>query len=137
MAEAYVLDAWAVMAFLQKKQPAATRVRALLLEAQNGTARLFISLINLGEVYYSIGKGQGQKTADETLAQLRLLPIEILPADNESVLAAARLKMKYALSYADAFAAQCAQQLGAVLVTGDPELIALKSKVKLEKLRRD
>ncbi|RME35826.1 MAG: hypothetical protein D6793_06790, partial [Thermoflexia bacterium] len=49
---------------------------------------------------------------------------------------AARLKMRYAISYADAFAAVLAQELGAVLVSGDPELVALQGEISLERLER-
>jgi len=44
--------------------------------------------------------------------------------------------MRYAISYADAFAAALAQELGAVLVSGDPELGALRDEIVLERLER-
>jgi predicted nucleic acid-binding protein len=111
-------------------------VRQLVQEAQNQVVRLFVSIINLGEVYYRIGKTRGQDQADETLEELRRLPITILSAENESVWAAARLKINRLMSYADAFAATAARQLGAILVTGDPELMKLEDELRLEKLSR-
>jgi len=45
-------------------------------------------------------------------------------------------KMRHAISNADAFAATTAEKLNTVLVTGDPELIALKDKLKLAALER-
>ena len=136
MNESYVLDAWAFLAFLQKEEPAGSRVRQLVLDAQNQTARLFASIINLGEVYYRIGKTRGQTLADETLEELQKLPVMILSAGDEVVLSAARLKISHAVSYADAFAAVAARQLDAVLVTGDPELLKLEGWLRLEKLSR-
>jgi uncharacterized protein len=136
MSNDYVLDAWAILAFLQGEEPAATRVREVIEGAQEGTVRLFISIVNVGEVYYRIGKLRGSKEADATLKDLSLLPIEVLSADDDTVLAAARLKMEHVLSYADAFAAVTAQQKDATLLTGDPELLDLKRVVKIEKLRR-
>lgn len=136
MSSDFVLDAWAVLAFLQGEEPAASRVRNVIEGAQEGTARLFISIINLGEVYYRIGKLRTPKEADTVLKDLSLLPLEIISAEDDMVLAAARLKMIHILSYADAFAAVTAQQKDAILLTGDPELLALKRVVKIERLRR-
>ncbi|HLO28142.1 MAG TPA: type II toxin-antitoxin system VapC family toxin [Anaerolineales bacterium] len=136
MSKDFVLDAWALLAFLQGEEPAATRVRAVIEGAQEGTVRLFISIINIGEVYYRVGKTHSQKEADSALTDLYLLPMEVISADDDTVLAAARLKMTHLLSYADAFAAVTAQQKDATLLTGDPELLDLKRVVKIEKLRR-
>ncbi|MBI5526464.1 MAG: type II toxin-antitoxin system VapC family toxin [Deltaproteobacteria bacterium] len=132
-----VLDAWALLAYLQHEEPAATRVVEVLREAQSKRAELFASIINVGEVYYSVGRRHGLETADETLEELRLLPITIVRADQDTVLNAARLKMKHSLSYADAFAAATANALKATLMTGDPELIEMHRVVKVETLTRD
>jgi len=136
MSKDFVLDAWAVLAFLQGEEPAASRVREVIEGAQDGTARLFVSIVNVGEVYYRVGKRRSPKEADSMLMDLYLLPMEIIPADDDTVLAAARLKMAHVLSYADAFAAVTAQQKDAILLTGDPELLEMKRVVKVEKLRR-
>ncbi|MCS7260519.1 MAG: type II toxin-antitoxin system VapC family toxin [Anaerolineae bacterium] len=130
-----VLDAWAVLALLQGEEPAAARVKTLLEEAERGTHALFISLINLGEVFYRVGKVKGEPAAWETLAALRRLSLTIVPATEEVVLAAARLKIYHPISYADAFAAATAESLDAVLATGDPELEQLSERIRLEKLR--
>jgi predicted nucleic acid-binding protein len=127
MIPAYLLDAWAFLALLQKEEPAAARIYKLLQEAEFQKSRLFLSIINLGEIYYSLGKTKGRKEADETLKTIYRLPITILPATEESVLAAAALKIDYAISYADAFAAAEAKKLGVTLVTGDPELFQLQA----------
>lgn len=136
MSDSFVLDAWAILAFLQGEEPAASRVREVIEDAQEGTVRLSASIVNIGEVYYRVGKMRNQKEADSVLKDLFLLPIEIVSADDDTVLEAARLKMKHVLSYADAFAAVTAQQKDAILLTGDPELLSLKRSVKIEKLRR-
>ena len=44
--------------------------------------------------------------------------------------------MQYAISYADAFAAPAADELGASLVTGDPELDQVGDRIQIEKLER-
>ena len=42
----FVLDAWAILALLQKEEPAASRVKELLEGAEEGKADLFISIIS-------------------------------------------------------------------------------------------
>ena len=132
----FVLDAWAVLAFLQKEEPAASRVKQLLEETWEGYNEFFMSMINLGEVYYRIGKMKGEREAEETLKDIRRLPLTIVPVTEGMVFAAARLKMTYPISYVDAFAAAAAEELNAILVTGDPELGQLEHLIQIEKLER-
>jgi len=126
-----VLDAWAILALLQKEEPAASRVKELLELAQQGEAELSISIINLGEVIYRVGKVKGEVQAAQTLDDIRRLPLMVVSASDEAVFGAVNLKMRHAISYADAFAAATAEQQGAVLVTGDPELVQLARDVNL------
>jgi predicted nucleic acid-binding protein len=121
---------------LQKEEPAATRVIELLGEAQGERVKLAISVINLGEVVYRVGKVSGESAAWETLAELQRLPMDVLSVEDDLVWRAAGWKMRHTLSYADAFAAAAAERLGAVLVTGDPELTRLTEGVRIERLTR-
>jgi len=57
----------------------------------------------------------------EVLASIRQLPINILPADEQTVLDAAHIKANHAISYADSFVVVAAMSEGAVILTGDPE----------------
>lgn len=136
MIERYILDSWAVMAFFQNEEPAADRVEQLFRGAQTPQMRLFMSIINLGEVYYQIGRRRGQVEAEKRITRIRALPIVLLPVSDEYVFAAARFKMNYKMSYADAFAAAAAEQEGAILVTGDAELWQLEGVIQVEKLHR-
>ena len=133
----YVLDAWAIIAYLQKEEPAATWVRALFKHAKDGSdIEIHASVINLGEVYYRIAKRRSEAQASRTLALLRRLSIRTMSATDERVYAAARFKGRFALSYADAFACTTAQELDAILVTGDPEMFCLSDILRLEILTR-
>ncbi len=136
MSSRIVLDAWAIIALLQGEEPAAARVNQLLKQASSQETLLHISIINLGEVLYRVGKTRGETQAWETLEQLRQLPIEIVQATEENVLAAATFKMRHPVSYADAFAAAIALQYDATLATGDPELLRLRALLPIEKLER-
>ncbi|TAK31135.1 MAG: type II toxin-antitoxin system VapC family toxin [Chloroflexota bacterium] len=136
MGDDYVLDAWCLLALLQAEEPAASRVKQLLEAAGNQRTRLSMSMVNLGEVYYRVGRVKGRDKAEKTLESIRRLPLTFLSATDERVLSAAEFKMDHAISYADAFAAATAKERKAILVTGDPELMRLEADVQIEKLHR-
>ena len=56
MSKQYVLDSWALLALLQGEEPAAARVKEILIEGERQQAALLISIMNLGEVYYRVGR---------------------------------------------------------------------------------
>lgn len=126
MTRVSVLDAWAILALLQAEEPAASRVRSLLAsyELGDGERRPCMSVMNLGEVYYRVGRSRSLEAAESVLRLLHDLPIRFMPATDARVLAAARIKSRLALSYADAFAAALAAEVDGTLLTGDPELVA-------------
>lgn len=133
----YVLDAWAILAFLQKEEPAATRMHTLLRQGNaSSEVELYASVLNLGEVHYRIAKKRGMRDADQALSLLRRLPVQVITATDDRVYAAARFKGQYAVSYADAFACTASQELDAILVTGDPEMISLPTVLNIETLTR-
>ena len=119
-ARGYVLDSFALLAYFEDELGAET-VENLLRQAQKQTITLYLSLINLGEVYYITQRERGQDKAIETLALIDQLSIQQQPVDRALVLTAASLKANHAISYADAFAVGLAQQLRLPAVTGDPE----------------
>ncbi|MCA9992701.1 MAG: type II toxin-antitoxin system VapC family toxin [Ardenticatenaceae bacterium] len=136
MKASFVLDAWALLALLQQEEPAASRVRQLIESAYEDEIMLFVSIINLGEVVYRVGKVKGEEDAWETYAQIQQLPLTILSVTDEVVLAAVGYKIRHSISYADAFAAVTSQRQQAILLTGDPELVRLQGIIRLEQLVR-
>ena len=108
----------------------------MLEQARRGEANLSISIVNLGEVSYRVGKVRGEEEAKTTLDQLRQLALTVVSATDAIVLAAATLKMRHPISYANAFAVATAASAKAILVTGDPELDALVASHRIEKLSR-
>lgn len=132
-----ILDAWALLALLQREEPAASKVKSLVQQAQEErNLDLFVSVINLGEVYYRVGRKEGAIVAQETLEELRNLGFTILSATERRVFQAADLKRQYAISYADAFAVAAADEQKGILVTGDPELIQLDGVIQVDALSR-
>ena len=132
-ASAYVLDSFAVLAYLAA-EAGMPRVREVLRDASAGRCSVYLSLINLGEVAYIVERERGLARAQETLGLIDQLPIQILPASREVVMAAAHVKAEYPMAYADAFAVVAAQNLDAVILTGDPEFDAVKELVHVERI---
>lgn len=127
----YVLDSYALLAHFQGEDKSGLVVK-LLTGAQQGKYILLLSMINLGEVCYLVERRRGVREVHLVLAAIDSLPIVVLAADREMVLAAAHLKANYPISYADAFAAAVAQLHSAILVTGDPEFKAVEGLIRVE-----
>jgi ribonuclease VapC len=87
--------------------------------------------VNVGEVYYCLAKSHSTQRAEAFLLALPKLPIRFLSNSYDQVLAAARLKAQFPISYADAFAVASAQREKATLVTGDPEFRAVEHLVSI------
>ncbi len=124
----YVLDSYALLAYFQA-EPGGERVRQLLKEAYVGRSEVFLSVINLGEIYYIVARRRGRDAAISLVEDLSRLPVDVVDAGTKRVLAAADIKAQHRVSYADAFAAATAEELTATLVTGDPEMKEVESRV--------
>lgn len=127
----FILDSFALLAYLGG-ETGQDRVRELLSAASNGETRTLMSLINLGEIAYITERERGLVKAQEALALIEQLPIEILPVDRQTVLSAAHLKANYPVAYADAFAIASAQAHGGIVLTGDPEFAAVSGIIQVE-----
>lgn len=119
--ERYVLDSYAVVAWLQG-EPKSQVVVNLLEQASSGGTELFISVVNLGEVLYMTERKRSLPDAHLALATIDCLPIKQEDATRELALLAAHYKANHRMSFADAFAVALAERRRAKLVTGDPEM---------------
>ena len=131
MAPRFVLDSFGVMALLQD-EPGAAKMQELLEAGSKGECELYISVVNLGEVLYLLENRRGIDAAHEALAFIEQSPIRTAHVDRSLALLAARLKAATGIGYADCFAAALAQQLNAVLVTGDPDFQQVEDTVPVE-----
>lgn len=136
-ASAYALDSFALLAYLEG-ETGRPRVKELMSGAQSGKCSLYLSLINLGEVLYITEREHSLVLAQRALAAIDQLPLQIVPASRAAVLAAAHIKARYPISYADAFAVVTAQDCQCVLLTGDPEFhsVAADGLIAVEWLPR-
>jgi ribonuclease VapC len=116
----YVLDSFALLAYFEG-EAAMSRVRSVLEGANAQRHTVYLSLINLGEALYITERERGLVAARRTLGAVDQLPLELVPVSRTTVLAAAHVKARFPISYADAFAAVAARDCGGVVLTGDPE----------------
>ena len=125
--KAVVFDSYALIAFFRQEE-GYEAVRELLVKMASGETEGFITTVNVGEVYYMISRKSGPKNAATALDALLKFPLQIVDADLKLTMEAAGLKAKYALSYADAFAAALTITKKATLITGDAEFESLKGE---------
>jgi predicted nucleic acid-binding protein len=136
-----VLDSWAVLAWLQGEAQGEVvrdfigwlegdeeaKKRAQYLVGKNvEKLHITINIINLGEIFYILGRRESEQEAKNTINELRTTAIEVLSATDPLVFDATSFKISHAIAYADAFALATAKAQKGTLVTGDPELKNLK-----------
>ena len=126
----FVLDSHALLAYFEGEASGAL-VRTLIREAEQRRVRLYVSLINWGEVFYIVCREKGEVAAHEVMARLDILPITLRSVDRRLVQVAAMLKAAHPIAYADAFAAATANLLAVPVVTGDPEFRCLQPDTKV------
>ena len=126
----FVLDSHALLAYFEG-EPSGALVRTLIGEAEQRRLRLYLSLINWGELYYIVRREKGEVAAHEVIARLDILPISLRGVDRGLVHAAAMLKAAHPIAYADAFAAATANSLNVPVVTGEPEFRCLEPETKV------
>lgn len=129
-AKAYVLDTWAVIAFLAD-EPSGEQVEELIAIAHEEQIPIYMSVVNVGEVWYTLAREISEKEADTGIKMLGDLRIQFENVDWELTQEAARFKSQNKMSYADAFAAALAKIKKADLITGDNEFKPLDGEIKI------
>jgi predicted nucleic acid-binding protein len=129
--ECFVLDTSALLAFMTAEKGAEV-IEGIL----NGKGnRIYLPWPVVFEVYYLTKRSRGEADADRRYALISELPATILwRTDEPEVLAAARLKAQFRISFADAIIAAAAVQLDAILVHKDPEYEHLGKQIRLKRL---
>jgi predicted nucleic acid-binding protein len=129
----YILDACALIAFVNEETGEGyEEVDALLTRAAAGEITLYISVVNLVEVYYHCIKKDGEETAEKIMNDVEKLPVTVV--DSASYLVsyiAPRLKASYPISLGDAFLCATAASLSAVIVTKDREIEVVEQGERL------
>lgn len=129
--DCFVLDTSALLAFMTGED-GADQVEKILLGKEN---RAFIPWVVLFEVYYITKRTRGEKEADRRFVLIKELPASILwQMEEPDVLASARIKAQFRISFADSIIAATAFRLDAILVHKDPEYERLSGMIKLRSL---
>lgn len=119
-----------MIAFLTEEEGFAI-VADLFEQCAEGNRNAYMSVINLGEVYYHALRTGGEKKADVAMELIKMLPIAIIDVGRDLTLQAARYKAFHKMSYADAFAAALTKLKKASLYTGDKEFKVLENEIKI------
>jgi predicted nucleic acid-binding protein len=106
-------------------------VEELLSKAAEAKRPLLMSVVNWGEVYYSIWRAHGEEAANTKLRETAQLPVDLMDVDAGLARLAASLKAQHNLPYADCFAAALAQTRNAALVTTDKDFECVASVLKI------
>jgi ribonuclease VapC len=130
----YVLDSSALITFFEDR-PGADKVEELLAKAAEDKRPLAMSVVNWGEVYYSVWRARGEKAAAAKVHEVAQLPIEIVGVDMELGKLVGLLKAEPNLPYADCFAAPLAQARKATLVTSDKDFERVGTALRILWLR--
>ncbi len=129
-AKAYVLDTWAVIAFLED-EPSGVQVEDLIATAHEEQIPIYMSVVNVGEVWYTIAREVSEEEANASVKVLHDLRIQFENVDWTLTQEAARIKSQNKMSYADCYAAALAKVKKADLVTGDNEFKPLDDEIKI------
>ena len=125
------IDSWPVMAFF-RKEAAHIIIKSIFDDAANGKPQLFMSVINLAEVYYKLIRNTTKQEAQESILALKNIPITIISASDTLVFEAAEIKARYPISFGDCFTVAVAQEKKAPILTGDPGFKKVEKIVKIK-----
>lgn len=108
------------------------RSQSCLKSALRKTERCTCAL-SIGEklIYHALRSG-GERLAQLAEDALRALPLQIVEANKDLTLHAARLKANHKMSYADCFAAALAMKNKCELITGDKEFKQVEGAIKIK-----
>jgi predicted nucleic acid-binding protein len=128
-----VFDASALMTLFDDR-PGVESVKKWIELADARKIELSMSVVNWGEVYYSIWHEYSRSSADEVAEEIARLPIEIVDGSLEITKMAARIKEETRLPYADCFAAALSKLRDASLATADADFDKVSDQIVLLKL---
>ena len=128
--KALVLDSWAALAYLGG-EASSQAIADLIASAHEDRIPMTMSTVNAGEVWYILAREISEARADEAVADLTGLGVELIDADWPLTRTAAAFKARHKMSYADCFAAALAKDRKSDLVTGDKEFKQVEGEVSI------
>jgi len=125
-----VMDSHALLSFLEDTRGADFVANALGM-ADQGALECFMSIVNWGEVYYSILRAKGDRRAQEATFVIDQLPIEIVNMDLSLVRRASTFREQFRLPNGLCFAASLADSLTCPVLTGDDTFRRLEEEIQV------
>lgn len=129
-----VFDSSAVLAFFLM-EPGGAEVKVELRGCRKGTRGGWISAASVAEVHRRLRASRDAATARRELDSFCVTPVSILPVDRDHAQAAADLNHETGVGLFDCFVAAAAWQLGATVVTADPDFHRLEDRVTVRFIR--
>jgi len=126
-----VLDSYALLAYFED-EPGAEKVQNLLEQGEKGKVGLLMSVVNWGEVYYSLCRSKGAEKAEDSLLIIEQLPVKLVGVGRDFMYKVARLKAYNSLALGDCFAAALGMERRCPVLTGDKEFEKIGKLVKME-----
>jgi len=126
----YVLDTCAMLAYLNNENGSAL-IEEMLKKAQKRDAVIFLTSMDLAEIYHIVLKEEGRDKALKTMVLVRNLPIESVGLDEQLLMAAGEIRVQCPLSLGDALVVAVAKAKGAKIVTGDRDFKSVEKEVEV------
>jgi predicted nucleic acid-binding protein len=115
----YVLDACALIAYYNEEE-GIDKVKNALSEAISGDSDVLIHRVNLFETYYDLLRTFGEDMTSKVMDSFENAPITVIDTITDELMReAARFKIAFKISVADAFALATARLENATLITAD------------------
>jgi PIN domain nuclease of toxin-antitoxin system len=125
-----VLDSHALLSYLEGEAGADFVANALGMAEQKSLG-CFLTIVNWGEVYYSLLRSKGERRAQEATHIIDQLPVEIVNMDLNLVQRASRFRERFRLPNGLCFAASLADSRACPVLTGDPLFRKLSEDVQI------
>jgi predicted nucleic acid-binding protein len=126
----YVLDANAVIINFEART-GFEKVRRVLEAAGQREAEVFMSVINIAEVFSALWKRHGETHARQAVHLIVGSPIIVVDASMAAAIEAAEVRAKFHTGMGDAFAAATALKKRATLVTSDSDFRRFYDHLKI------
>ncbi len=132
--ERVVLDSSAVLAFLLM-EPGGAEVKAELRACRKGSKQAWVSGASVAEIHRRLRVSRDSAAARRELDSFCSTPVSVLDVDREIARIAADLAYDTGVGLFDCFVAASAWQLGATVITADPDFHRLEDRVSVEFIR--
>ena len=126
--ENYIFDTYAVLGYFLE-EPCANTIGNILELARNREIKIYMSIINLGEVYYIIQRRYDRKIAIDLIENVKEWPIEFVDISHSVIITSGDIKAKYPMSLADSYAAALTLRVRGILLTADKEFEPLENEI--------